>query len=135
MEEIDLKTKSEGVKHCCYGTCNSDTRYRHRDGMKDVFFIPFPKPTTKREICERWIKACGRPLNDFNVQKIKRCTYICSKHFIGGKGPTAEYPDPIPALLHTDEQVSQNGTAVSRTCMANTYIRLLFSGCYWKYHV
>ena len=82
MEEIDFKTKSEGVKHCCYGTCNSDTRYRHRDGMKDVFFIPFPKPTTKREICERWIKACGRPLNDFNVQKIKRCTYICSKHFI-----------------------------------------------------
>ena len=52
------------------------------------------------------IKACGRPAEVFNVQKIKRCTYICSKHFVGGHGPTIDHPDPIPALLHTDEQVS-----------------------------
>ena len=101
----EIKIKSEGVKHCCYGTCNSDTRYRHREGMEGVRFIPFPKPLSQKEKCERWIKACGRPLEDFNVGKIKRCTYICSKHFIGGNGPTPEHPDPIPALLHSDEQV------------------------------
>ena len=106
MEDIPVKHKSEGVKHCCYGTCNSDTRYRHREDMQGVYFIPFPKPITQKEKCERWIKTCGRPAEDFNVQKIKRCTYICSKHFVGGHGPTIDHPDPIPALLHTDEQVS-----------------------------
>ncbi|XP_063406670.1 uncharacterized protein LOC143049696 [Mytilus galloprovincialis] len=107
MDELPQQSKSEGNKHCCYGTCNSDTRYRHREEMKDVFFIPFPKPTTRRETCLKWIKACGRPGNDFNVDKIKRSTYICSKHFVGESGPTAENPDPIPALLHTDEQVER----------------------------
>ena len=105
MELSNEKQKSEGVKHCCYGVCNSDTRYRHRESMKDVFFIPFPKPITQKEKCERWIKACGRHSEDFNLTKIKRSTYICSKHFIGEKGPTPEHPDPVPALLHTDEQV------------------------------
>ncbi|XP_063425343.1 uncharacterized protein LOC134708626 [Mytilus trossulus] len=136
MDELPQQSKSEGNKHCCYGTCNSDTRYRHREEMKDVFFIPFPKLegkrlnltvkgqfvdtkrtqaiksfavqlTTRRETCLKWIKACGRPGNDFNVDKIKRSTYICSKHFVGESGPTAENPDPIPALLHTDEQVER----------------------------
>ncbi len=105
MEHTKEKHQSEGVKHCCYGTCNSDTIYRHRESMKDVFFIPFPKPITQREKCVKWIKACGRPEDDFNIMKIKRSTYICSKHFVGEKGPTFEFPDPIPALLHTDEQV------------------------------
>jgi hypothetical protein len=73
--------------------------------MDGVFFIPFPKPLTQMQKCEKWIKACGRPAEDLNVQKIKRSTYICSKHFVGGRGPTPDNPDPIPALLHTDEQV------------------------------
>ena len=73
--------------------------------MKDVFFIPFPKPIAQREKCVKWIKAWGIPADDFNIMKIKRSTYICSKHFVGEKGPTFEFPDPIPALLHTDEQV------------------------------
>jgi hypothetical protein len=42
--------------------------------MKDVFFIPFPKPITQREKCVKWIKACGRPEDDFNIMKIKRST-------------------------------------------------------------
>ena len=66
METAMVKHKSEGVKHCCYGTCNSDTRRTHREDMKDVYFIPFPKPIAQREKCERWIKACGRPTEDFN---------------------------------------------------------------------
>ena len=72
--------------------------------MEGVFFIPFYS-ATRRETCLKWIKACGRPEEDFNINKIARSTYICSKHFVGGKGPTVENPDPIPALLHTDEQV------------------------------
>lgn len=122
--ELPQQSKSEGNKHCCYGTCNSDTRYRHREEMKDVFFIPFPKPTTRRETCLKWIKACGRPGNDFNVDKIKRSTYICSKHFVGESGPTAENPDPIPALLHTDEQVSFT-SPFSSTYMFFLYGKLL----------
>jgi hypothetical protein len=49
QEHTKEKHQSEGVKYCCYGTCNSDTRYRHRESMKDVFFIPFPKPITQRK--------------------------------------------------------------------------------------
>ena len=86
-----------GTKHCCYGVCNSDSRYPERPEMAGVFFLTFPKPLTKREKCLRWIKACGRPHDTFNIQKINRATYICSLHFVGRKGPTAEHPDPIPA--------------------------------------
>ena len=24
-------------------------------------------------------------------------TYICNLHFVGGKGPTVDHPDPLPA--------------------------------------
>ena len=43
---------------------------------------------------------CGRHLDDFNLLKVNRSTYIyiCSKHFVGGKGPTPEHHDPISAL-------------------------------------
>lgn len=107
------KVKSEGNKYCCYGTCNSDTRYRQREDTQGMCFIPFLKPITRRETCEKWIKACGRPAADFNIGKIKRSTYICSKHFTGG--PTPENPDPIQALLDTDEQV--NKCTVNKMCL------------------
>ena len=86
------------VKHCCYGTCSNDSRYLDREGMEGVFFIPFPKPKTKLEQCLKWISLCGRPHKDFNVDKIHDYTYICSKHFVGGSGPTDSYPDPVPAI-------------------------------------
>ena len=40
------------------------------------------------------IRLCGRMF--FNVYNIRKDTYICSKHFEGGKGPTKENPDPLP---------------------------------------
>lgn len=122
MDSSKEKTKSEGNKHCCYGTCNSDSRYRERETMEGVFFIPFPKPLTRKDACEKWIKACGRPEEDLNLGKIKRSTYICSKHFQGGKGPTEQNPDPIPALLHTDEQVNH----IVMQCKQKHYISHLF---------
>ncbi|XP_046550803.1 uncharacterized protein LOC124260515 isoform X5 [Haliotis rubra] len=85
-----------GVKRCAYGTCNSDSRFYHKPHMADVFFITFPKPTSKPEMCDRWIRACSRG-DDFGRHKITQDTYVCSKHFVDGHGPTGEHPDPIPA--------------------------------------
>ena len=85
------------TKTCSYGTCNSDQRHiDKRDDMKGVFFILFPKPKTKLDKSLRWIKCCGR--KNFGAENITKHTYVCSKHFVGGKGPTLEFPDPIPAV-------------------------------------
>ncbi|XP_057675554.1 uncharacterized protein si:ch73-311h14.2 [Corythoichthys intestinalis] len=91
------------TKHCCYGTCKNDSRYYDRPHMKDVFFIRFPKPKTQRDKCERWIDLCGRPRYQFNASKVKSFTFICSKHFVGGHGPTDENPDPLPAIVCSEE--------------------------------
>ena len=56
------------VIRCCWGTCNSDTRYLER--VQNVSFIPFPKPKTNFDACPRWIKACGR-LNANDITKDK----------------------------------------------------------------
>ena len=71
MDSSKEVLNTEGNKRCCYGTCNNDSRYRSREDMQGVFFIPFPKPLTRRETCEKWIKACGRPADDFNPSKKK----------------------------------------------------------------
>ena len=66
--------------------------------MEGVFFIPFPKPKTQLEKCMTWISLCGRAHSNFNSSTISRNTFICSKHFVGGKGPTDSYPNPVPAI-------------------------------------
>ena len=95
-------------KHCCYGLCNSDSRYYNREYMRGVFFIPFPKPIKQKEKCLKWITACNRT-SDFNENAIKKDTYICSKHFVGSYGPTQEHPDPIPASCNMYDDISQVG--------------------------
>ena len=60
-----------------------------------TFFIPFPKP---------YYHACWR--EGFNIARVKKDTYICSLPFVGGKGPTADHPDPIPATA-TDKWIQQ----------------------------
>ena len=97
------------VKHCCFGTCNSDSRYMNREHMKNVDFIAFPKPPNKLTKAKnpalakkqlekflKWIHACGRT-NEFNLKSITKQTYICTKHFVSKSGPTQEDPDPIIA--------------------------------------
>jgi hypothetical protein len=85
------------VKHCCYGDCNSDSRYvGKRSDMDGVNFFPFPKPKTQLEKCRCWVRLCGRKY--FTVESIRKDTYICSKHFVGGNGPTDAQPDPLPAV-------------------------------------
>ena len=95
-------TPSGATKHCCYGVCNSDSRYADRSHMENIQWIPFPKPKRQQEKCMRWVRACGR--EDFSVEKVRKWTYICSKHFVGGNGPTEKHPDPIPAT-YTPQQV------------------------------
>lgn len=84
------------VLRCAWGTCNVDERYpdRLQNGVK---LILFPKPKTNLEKCLRWIKACGRPHDQLNVQRINKHKAVCSKHFVGGNGPTVQFPDPVPA--------------------------------------
>jgi len=43
------------------------------------FFLPFPKPHLNRDKCLLWIKLCGRPQHQLNVDKLNKNGYICSK--------------------------------------------------------
>lgn len=81
-----------------------DSRYAAvRPEMDCVFFIiPFPKPKTQREKCERWVRLCGRKY--FGVDNVNKDKYMCSKHFVGGNGPSIDHPDPLPASA-TDYEV------------------------------
>ncbi|CAG2257337.1 unnamed protein product [Mytilus edulis] len=91
------------VKRCCWGTCNTDSRYPDRlEG--GIVFIPFPKPGRSLEKARRWIRLCGRPLEQLNEEIIKerakaKHLFVCSKHFVDGV-PSERYPDPMPALSH-----------------------------------
>lgn len=61
-----------------------------------AFFIPFPKPSTNRQKCEAWVHAVNQP--NITVESIGRHHYVCSNHFVGGKGPTSDFPDPLPNI-------------------------------------
>ncbi len=88
------------TKHCGWGTCNSDSRYSHKEHMKNVTFFTFPNAQKKKDECLEWIKACGRPAEDLNLDKITRYHYVCSKHFIDGR-PTEQNPYPVSADPYT----------------------------------
>ncbi|OWF41636.1 hypothetical protein KP79_PYT25042 [Mizuhopecten yessoensis] len=90
------------VIQCAWGEFNTDERYPERlDGGR---FILFPKPKTNLDKCKRWIKACGRPHKQLNIEQINKHKAVCSKHFVGENGPTASYPDPIQADGSTSTQ-------------------------------
>ncbi|XP_071104215.1 uncharacterized protein [Haliotis cracherodii] len=91
------------AKHCAYGICRSDNRYTDRPDMAGIHFILFPKFHKQPEKCARWVRACCR--EGFTTDKVNKYTYICSKHFIGGNGPSLEHPDPIPATYTFDQVV------------------------------
>ena len=74
-------------------------RYQHKDYMQGVEFLRFPKPWVDLEKCKRWVNACKR--SGFSTDNVKKDTYICNKHFIGGRGPTDDHPDPVPATATT----------------------------------
>ena len=96
MKEKGLRGSA---KHCVYGVCKSDSRYPEK-APTGMHFVPFAKPAKeisdytnkflvgqmkeRNDKCKRWAHACGRP--GFGVSNVKKDTYICSLHFIGGKG-------------------------------------------------
>ncbi|XP_048590544.1 uncharacterized protein LOC116602246 [Nematostella vectensis] len=117
-----MAAKKGATKHCCWGKCNSGSRYSERL-PENVYFIRFPKPgafkdgmtdwqkqqeTQKTEKCKRWIHACGR--KSFTLSHIKKYTYICSLHFVGGNGPTVINPDPIFATSSKETTSKVNKT-------------------------
>jgi hypothetical protein len=72
-----------------------------RAELDAVFFINFPKPYSEFEKTCRWLRLCGR--ENFGPEKVTKDTYICSKHFVGGHGPTEDHPEPIPATATSME--------------------------------
>lgn len=112
--------------HCCWGRCTTDTRYPKRS-PPGTFFIPFPKigrfkedmtdweknRETERTLkSTRWAQACGR--NNFTVEQVNRNTYICSLHFVGGKGPTEEHPNPLIASPVSDSRKGKQKASTER---------------------
>ncbi|XP_033759055.1 uncharacterized protein LOC117341310 [Pecten maximus] len=83
------------VLRCAWGTCSADERYPQR--LNGARLVLFPKPKTNLDKCLRWIKACGRPHDQLNVDRINKHKAVCSTHFEGGKGPSTLFPDPLPA--------------------------------------
>ena len=117
LVERNGNLKKGATKHCSWGICKSDSRFIDKAPV-GTFFVRFPKPgkikdsmtewekgkeVEKTAKCKRWVHACGR--QDFSIEKVKKDTYICSLHFIGQHGPTAENPDPILATLSGKELV------------------------------
>lgn len=86
------------TKRCAYGTCKNDSRYPERWKRNDrgdpVEFYHFPGEKRQKDKRQRWITACHRG-DKFICSKD---SYICSIHFVGGSGPSKEYPDPISAV-------------------------------------
>lgn len=91
------------TRHCCWGECNSDSRYPEKlhKSLRELIesgqraFIPFAKPSHGIEKCKRWVNACSR--HSFTIEKVTRNTFICALHWPGEKGPTEEHPDPLKA--------------------------------------
>lgn len=80
MSKVDYKI-------CVYKSCNSSSECTK---CSNVFFVPFPNPMRENDKYKRWLQIChSKPLY------ISRYTSICSLHFVGGRGPTKEHPDPI----------------------------------------
>ena len=91
------------TKRCPYGTCRNDFQYpqswkRNSDDHSFKFFR-FPGAVRQNERRQRWITACH--CGDSFV--CTKDSYICSVHFVGGNGPTKQYPDPISAVASKEK--------------------------------
>ena len=88
------------TKHCSWQPCNSDSRYKDREHMKDVLFFKFPDQLKDPEKYNRWLHLCGRADLEAGQANNTSCArwprWICSKHFVGGR-PTDAHPHPFQA--------------------------------------
>ena len=92
---------------CKWGTCRNtkDKRLLGYNDAENIVYHSFPNPETDIDKCNVWIKACNRPHDKLNVDKISadckkekssRSFFVCSNHFFGGE-PTEDYPYPYSA--------------------------------------
>lgn len=86
------------LQRCHYGNCKSDNRYKHKDYMKGITFHRVPNPQKQDIKWKKWIIACG--IEDTSAVEpyyySRTPKYVCSKHFVGGNGPTKVHPNPVP---------------------------------------
>ena len=95
--------------------------------MEGVFFIRFPQFKREPDKCSRWANACRR--ENFNAMSVKKDTYICSLHFKGGKGPTEDFPDPIPATA-TKYEVKRHYTDLTPVIMFSCIMYMQIKICF-----
>ena len=114
------------IKTCSWGTCDSNSEYDEngsdpRPSMFGVKFYGFPKPFLRSPKCKAWVKACGR--KDFSVKQVTINSFICSKHFRGGK-PSKLHPMPEPATAETTASgdLSEKGSTSDLVRMQNEVV-------------
>ena len=71
------RRKMVSTKHCCWGKCKTDSRYREK----------WPKSLKE-------VEESGKKVTEANIT---RNTYICALHWSGEKGPSEEFPDQLKA--------------------------------------
>lgn len=106
------------VKHktCVFSQCKSDSRTIDKDVCSEILFVPFPQPFRDVAKCRRWLRVCRS--HNFGIAQITRFTYVCSLHFVGGRGPTEIYPDPIagmPAVIHKRQLSNKRKTSTDES--------------------
>lgn len=60
-----------------------------------LIFITSIKPQVDKKKYFEWIHLSRR--TDLRIEKIKKHTYMCTKHFINPNVPTIENPNPLSA--------------------------------------
>ena len=130
LKRCRSRSNEKSNRHCCWGTCTSDSR--RRDNLPEgVKFLPFPKPgkikngmtelekdqaRKRTEKTKRWIYLCGRK-NFTSIDQVSRNTHICTLHFDSLSGPNDDNPEPFMAGLTEKEKESK-----SRVVKINNYI-------------
>lgn len=59
--------QTDVTRHCCYGRCNSDSRYAYKEHIR-VRWLQFSKPKKDLEKYLLWINVCAR--EHFIVKKM-----------------------------------------------------------------
>ena len=75
------RRKMVGTKHCCWGECKTDSRYRERwaKSLKEVeesgkkVFIPFPKPSQDIEKVDSSVFVAGLHRKEYNHKHVHIC--------------------------------------------------------------
>ncbi|XP_034238531.1 uncharacterized protein LOC117643646 [Thrips palmi] len=97
------------MRKCSYGDCE----HKEVKGSKCKFYR-LPASTRK---CQSWMDACkfkGTP------RKMAAALFVCSCHFVGGRGPTRENPVPIKYQRTDPAGDTPNAKSLPRAKMVST---------------